>query len=82
MLLDPTGKSVVAGLGAAYFFEAARKPSACRSGVPLTFADISVYKLVAGEKFAFTSWTGSGLTYGLSVDSGILHSTQSSQSIY
>jgi cyanophycinase len=82
LLLDPNGSGVVAGLGAAYFFEASRKPAACRPGVPLTFADISVRKLVAGEKFDLAHWAGAGVSYTLSADSGVLHSTQPNQSIY
>jgi cyanophycinase len=81
-LLDPSGSGVVAGLGAAYFFEASRRPAACRPGTPLTFADISVRRLVAGEKFDVARWTGAGVSYTLSADSGVLHSTQPNQSIY
>lgn len=81
-LLDPNGNGVVAGSGAAYFFEASGKPGTCRAGVPLTFTGISVSKLVAGEKFGLTRWAGAGVTYTLSVDSGVLHSTQPNQSIY
>lgn len=81
-LLDPNGSGVVAGSGVAYFFEASGTPAACRPGVPLTFTDISVRKLVAGDKFDLAHWTGSGAGYNLSVDSGVLHSTQANQSIY
>jgi cyanophycinase len=81
-LLDPSGSGVVAGSGAAYFFEATGKPFACRPGVPLTFRGVSVRKLVAGEKFDLKHWTGAGIGYTLSVDSGVLRSTQPNQSIY
>jgi cyanophycinase len=81
-LLDPNGSGVVAGSGATYFFEASRKPAACRPGAPLVFTDISVHKLVAGEKFDLARWAGGGVTYSLSADSGVLHSSQPGHSIY
>jgi cyanophycinase len=44
-LVDHGGQGIVAGTGAAYFFEAAGKPAVCRPGAPLTFNGISVRKL-------------------------------------
>ncbi|MFZ0212540.1 MAG: Type 1 glutamine amidotransferase-like domain-containing protein [Candidatus Acidiferrales bacterium] len=82
VLLDPDGHAIVAGSGAVYFFAAAQRPAICRRGVPLTFSGISVRKLVAGEKFDLTSWSGSGVAYSLSVASGALRSSQPSGSIY
>jgi cyanophycinase len=81
-LLDPDGNGIAAGSGAAYFFEAAGKPTACRPGAALTFTGISVRKLVAGEKFNLAHWTGSGTPYTLSAVSGALRSTQPGGAIY
>ncbi len=81
-LLDPDGNGVVAGSGAVYFFAAARKPSTCRSGLPLTFSGISVRKLTAGEKFDLAHWTGSGTPYTLSAVSGALRSSQPHDAVY
>ena len=81
-LLEPEGQGVVAGSGAIYFFEAARKPARCTPGVPLTFEDVSVHKLVAGEKFNIGLWAGEGASYKISVNSGVLRSTQTGGAIY
>jgi len=81
-LLDRGGQGIVAGTGATYFFEAAGKPGVCRPGAPLTFSGISVRKLVAGEKFDLSKWSGSGVGYALSAVSGVLHSTQANSAIY
>jgi cyanophycinase len=81
-LLDPDGKGVVAGSGAAYFFEAARKPAKCEPEEALTFDDVSVHKLLAGEKFNITLWTGDGASYMISSVSGVLRSTQPGGAIY
>lgn len=81
-LLDRGGQGVVAGTGAAYFFEATHKPEVCRPGTPLTFNGISVRKLVAGEKFDLLKWSGSGVSYILSAKSGVLRSTQANSPIY
>ena len=81
-LLEPDGKGVVAGSGAAYFFEAAHKPAKCKPGEPLTFDGVSVHKLLPGEKFNISLWKGEGRSYMLSVVSGTLRSTQPGGAIY
>lgn len=81
-LVDRGGNGGVAGTGAAYFFEATGKPAICRPGEPLTFNGISVRKLVAGQNFNLSEWTGPGASYTLSVVSGVLHSTQPNGAIY
>ncbi len=82
LLLDSDGSAVAAGAGAVYLFSSARRPAICRAGVPLTFANIRVRKLVAGQKFSLASWSGDGLAYSLSVSAGVLSSSQPSGSIY
>lgn len=81
-LLDPDGQGVVAGSGAAYFFEAAHKPGVCKPGQALTLENISVHKLAAGEKFNILQWTGEGASYTISVISGVLRSTQPGGEVY
>jgi len=81
-LLDPDGRGVAAGTGAVYFFEPSRKPAVCRPGIPLTFAGISVRKLVSGERFNVEDWSGHGVTYTLSVDSDAVRSTQPGSATY
>lgn len=81
-LLDPDGQGVVAGSGAAYFLEAIHKPTTCKPTQPLTFENVSVRKLVAGEKFNIRQWTGDGASHAISAISGVLRSTQPSGAIY
>jgi cyanophycinase len=82
VLLEPDGHGKVAGTGAAYFLKASSKAQACRPGVPLTFAHISVIKMRAGATFDTATWSGMGIHYELSVRSGIIHSTQAGDAIY
>lgn len=82
LLLDSNGSAIAAGAGAVYLFSSAQRPAICRADVPLTFADVRVRKLVAGQKFSLASWSGDGLAYSLSVASGVIHSSQPSASIY
>jgi cyanophycinase len=81
-LLDPDGQGVVAGTGAVYFFEASKMPAVCRPGIPLTFAGISVRKLASGGRFNVKTWSGDGVTYMLTVDSGAVRSTHPGGAIY
>jgi cyanophycinase len=81
-LLDPDWQGVAAGTGAIYFFEASKKPTVCRPGIPLTFAGISVRKLVSGGRFNVKAWSGDGARYTLSVDSGAVRSTPPGSAIY
>jgi len=81
-LLDADGQGVAAGTGTVYFFEASKRPTVCRPGIPLTFAGISVRKLISGERFNVKAWSGDGAAYALSVDSGAVRSTQTGSAIY
>jgi len=49
---------------------------------PLTFANISVHQLTVGQRFNFSTWTGGGARYSLSVVAGVIHSTRSRGAIY
>ena len=84
VLVEPDGKGTVVGTGnGAYFLRPTRRPDVCNSGLPLTFREISVYKVPAGGHFSVTSWTGDGGTaYSLSVEQGKIDSTQADHSIY
>ncbi len=84
VLVQPDGKAVVIGSGkGAYFLKPARAPEVCQRGVPLSFRDISVYRAPAGAHFDLSAWTGEGgVSYSLSVEQGVIHSTQIDRSIY
>jgi len=82
-VMEPEGTGVVAGTGAVYFLRTPGPPDVCKPDAPLTFKDISVYRVRAGGTFQVAPWTGTGGTaYTISAISGVLHSTQTGGSIY
>jgi cyanophycinase len=84
VLVEADGKAVVIGTGkGAYFMRPVQGPEVCEKGAPLTFREISVYKVQTGGHFDLTSWTGDGGTaYSLSVERGKVESTQAGKGIY
>ena len=82
VLLEPDGAATVAGTSAAYFFSASTRASVMDAGKPLSIENISVTKEIAGGKFDLQKWAGAGSRYELSVQNGLLHSTQAGGSIY
>lgn len=84
VLVEVSGQATVIGSGkGAYFMSPSKMPALCRPKTPLTFQDISVYKAGAGARFDLASWAGEGgVSYELSVNDGIIHSTQPNGSIY
>jgi cyanophycinase len=84
VLVEPDGKGTVVGTGkGAYFLRPRRAPEVCKAGQPLTFRDVSVDRVAAGEHFDITLWKGDGgVAYTLSVEQGKIESTQSDHSIY
>jgi len=84
VLMDADGTATVTGKGGAYFLHAPGRPQECRPNIPLTYRDISVYRVRAGTgRFHIASWTGSGGTaYTLSAENGILKSSQPEGQIY
>lgn len=84
VLVEADGKATIVGSGkGAYFMRPSTHPSICKPKTPLTFAGISVYKAPAGAYFDLRSWAGrGGVLYELSVEEGIVHSTQPEGSIY
>lgn len=84
VLVENNGRATVIGPGnGAYFMRPGGPPEVCERGKPLTFRDIAVYKVPGGGQFDLASWTGvGGVSYLLSVDRGVIHSTQPGQSIY
>ncbi len=84
VLVEADGKATVIGSGrGAYFLRPTRAPDTCRKGVPLSFKNVSVYKAPSGARFDLSSWTGSGgASYSLSVEQGVIHSTQADGAVY
>jgi cyanophycinase len=84
VLVDGDGKATVVGTGkGAYFLRPTHAPEVCEKGVPLTFREVSVYRVPARQHFDLTSWKGEGGTaYALSVVRGKIESTQAGKRVY
>ncbi|MGD0212377.1 MAG: cyanophycinase [Terriglobales bacterium] len=84
VLVDADGKATVVGSGkGAYFLRPTRPPDVCKIAQPLTFRNVSVYRIPAGGHFDINSWTGDGGTaYSLSVEKGKIESTQANRAVY
>jgi cyanophycinase len=83
VLLDPDGESTVVGAGHAYFLSSTQRPEICRPNTPLTYRGIAVRALRAGEQFDVKHWTiNVGVSYTLSVEGGVIKSTQPGGGIY
>ncbi len=84
VLVEPDGKGTVVGSGkGAYFLHPAHGPETCQKNVPLTFRDVAVYKAPTGAHFDLSAWAGTGGTdYSLSVENGVIQSTQADRSVY
>jgi cyanophycinase len=84
LLVEADGKVTVVGSGTGvYFLRPTQPPQICKPGVPLTFRNVSVYKVPAGGHFDLSSWAGDGgAAYSLSVEHGKIESTQTDKSIY
>jgi cyanophycinase len=84
VLVEPDGEGTVVGNGkGVYFLRPTRQPGVCKDGQPLTFRNISVYRVPAGGHFDITLWKGDGgAPYSLSVERGKIESTQADGAIY
>lgn len=83
LLVLPTGAATMVGVGAAYFLQAPGPAQVVADRTPLTYLNISVYKVPQGGTFNLSSWTGTGgVAYTLNVNNGSLTSTQAGGSIY
>jgi cyanophycinase-like exopeptidase len=66
----------------AYFLRGGT-PQVVAPQTPLTFTGVQVLRAEPGSTFDLAAWAGTGLTaYTLSVDNGVLSSTQAGDSIY
>lgn len=79
LLVEPDGSVQMVGWGAAYFLLANQVPEVCQSGTPLTYRQIPVYRIAAGDYFNLITWQGSGgQAYHISAVSGTLSSSTGS----
>lgn len=83
ILIDENGLGALSGSGSAYFLHAPGRPELCDPGVPLTFRNVSTYRISESGRFDFATWRGHGGTaYFLSAQTGELTSTQAGGEIY
>lgn len=82
-LMEPDGSGTIVGTSTAYFLRTPGPPEICQPNTPLTFNNISVYRIRAGDTFNIQTWTGTGGTaYSLSAVNGVVQSTQPGGEIY
>ena len=55
-----TGNGTVVGTSTVYFLRAPGPPQVCQPKTPLTYENISVYRIAAGGSFNVVSWSGTG----------------------
>jgi cyanophycinase len=83
LLVDPRGAATVTGSGSVYFMQAPGAPEVCEPNTPLTYQNITVYRIESGASFDLGKWSGHGGTsYSVSAVVGVLSSTQPGGSIY
>jgi cyanophycinase len=82
VLLEPDGRTTIMGNGSAYFVELKNDASILAPGSPLTLNLADVQKVASGHAFSLATWKGDAAHYTLSVDAGVVHSTQAGEAIY
>jgi len=83
LLIDASGNATLVGSSTAYFMQAPGAPQVCQSKTPLTYQNISVYRINSVGSFDLSRWTGrGGVSYTVSTNAGVLSSTQSGGGIY
>ncbi|HXD10897.1 MAG TPA: hypothetical protein VN653_12605, partial [Anaerolineales bacterium] len=81
--VEANGAATILGSGAAYFLQTPGAPEICLPNTPLTYHNLSVYRVSGSATFNFSKWTGNGGTaYSLNADNGVLTSTQAGGRIY
>jgi cyanophycinase len=83
VLLEADGSATLSGPGFAYFLRVTEAPQVCEPGKPLTFRGISVYRIGSSGRFDVKRWRGEGGTaYTVSVEDGVVRSSQADGSLY
>ena len=83
-LVEADGKGVVVGSGkGVYFIHPTEAPKVCQAKTPLTFEHLDVYHAPRGSHFDLEKWSGDGgKDYSLSVEKGVVNSTQAGNALY
>jgi cyanophycinase len=84
VLVEADGKATIVGPGkGAYFLRPTEAPEICQPKTSLTFRNIAVYRAPAGTHFDISKWSGAGgVSYSLSVEQGVIRSTQAGGGVY
>lgn len=84
LLVETNGDLTLVGNSNAYFLQAPGAPQVCQAGTPVTYQNISVYRITPSMgTFNVVTWTGSGGTaYSVSATAGVMSSTQPGGSLY
>jgi len=83
-LVEGDGNGTVVGTGkGVYFIHPTEGPKVCRAKTPLAFRHLDVYHAPQASHFDLDKWEGNGgSTYRLSVEGGVVSSTQTGNSLY
>ncbi|HYK37910.1 cyanophycinase [Alloacidobacterium sp.] len=81
-LMEPNGRATIVGSGAAYFLSLSTKAAVLKDGLPLTAQGFQVQKVLPGGGFDMRLWSGDSERYQLSIDAGVIHSTQEGGKVY
>jgi cyanophycinase len=83
LLILSSGSATVVGTSTVYFMQAPGAPQVRQAKTPLTYDNISVYRINSIGSFDLGRWSGKGgVAYTVSADAGVLTSTQTGGSIY
>ena len=83
LLVDAQGHGTVVGSSNVYFLKAPGLPQTCKAKTPLTYKNIAVDRIHAGDGFDLVLWQRTGGTsYAVSANAGVLSSTQPGGSAY
>ena len=82
VLVDATGQATVVGHGSSYFLQTRGPVEVLEPGKPLMLRNVDVQKVSPAHAFNLVTWKGHAISYTLSVENGVMHSTQPGGSIY
>jgi cyanophycinase len=82
-LMEGDGEGRIVGGSTAYFISTPGRPEICQPGKRLTYRDLTVQRVSAGDRFDVVKWRAKGgITYNLSALRGRLTSTQPGGGVY
>jgi cyanophycinase len=82
VLVEANGKAKIVGRGNAYFIEPPFVKGELQRNRPLDLGKVEVQRVAPGGSFNLKNWRGDSTRYTLSVQAGVLRSTQPNGAIY